>query len=336
MKKNHKRMLTLAVMMAVSPLYAAVSEIEPNNTIDGAQYVTGSITDASAAIGIVGATETIMLSSGPFTVPASTDDVDFTSFYANAGDVITLDIDNGIGGQQSVDTLIGLYDSNRTLMDTNDMANTVDSGSSSIDDARIDNFVAQTSGMYYVGVSSDGRQFWDGGVVDSYPASGGDYQLVITKVSPSISTAPAPTTPSATTTPSSGSSGGTTTASTQYINIEVRPGSREFAPINPNSKGVIPVALLSKNGFNALDINPAKVTFGAKGTETGPVRCNANGQDVNGDGLPDMLCFFNNHTAGFKHDSLQAYVRGSTRAGVSFEGHGITKVKIVGGKRKAK
>lgn len=301
MKKNQKHMLTLAILMATSPLHAATNEVEANHPIQSSQYLTinGGEVVISAAIGVPGATETISTPRGSMTVPASTDDVDFYSFYARAGDVITVDIDNGIGGVQNVDTVAAVFNSSHAVLRMNDNTGTLDSGSLSTADARIDNFVVPASGVYYVGVSSYPRFFEDGGLVSGTTGPAGDYTLTISGVSPSL----------------------------QQISIDIKPGSGERAPINPKSKGKIPVALLSSAGFSAMDIKPASLTFGATGNEASLSKCNSAGEDVNGDGLLDMVCHFDNQTAAFEANSLEGVVRGSTKSGVAFEGRGFLKVR---------
>ncbi len=301
MKKNQKQMLALAILLASSPLYAAsLNEVEANHPIQSAQSLTvnGGEVTISAAIGVPGATEIITTPRGSMTVPASTDDLDFVSFYARAGDVITIDVDNGIGGVQNVDTILAVFDSNKKVLRMNNVAATLDSGSASVDDARIDNFEVTATGVYYVGVSSYPRHFIDGGLVDTATGPAGDYNLVITGVSPS----------------------------TQQISIDIKPGSRELAPINPKSKGKIPVALLSGNGFSAMDVKPASLTFGSTGNEASLSKCNSAGEDVNGDGLLDLVCHFENQAAAFKASDLEGVVRGSTKSGAAFEGRGYLKV----------
>lgn len=344
MKKNQKSLITLAILMAASPLYAAtISEVEPNDTYDVSQYVNGSNpADISGAI----TTGTSLTSN----------DVDFYSIYANAGDEITIDIDNAYNDSTwtGVDTLVGLFDSSGTLVDQNDDSGTIDPGSYSIYDSYIGSYVAQTSGIFYVAVTNSGHTFSNNFGVDNVYGTTGSYEVIITKVTP-VTTTSASTTTTTTISSSSGTTSTTTTStastpvstassttttstapatvstasSTQHIDLEIRPGTREFTPINPNANGVIPVALLSKRGFNAMDINPATITFGARGYEQSLSKCNPHGQDVNGDGLPDMLCFFNNQATALKMDSLQGFARGTTRNGQAFEGHGISKIKIV-------
>jgi len=305
MNKNVKHLIAMALMVATSPIYAGtISEIDQNNsqnnTIGTAQYIsiTDKSTDISGTLGTIGVTVTVNTGKGSYTDLAPTDDLDFYSFYAQAGDSITLNIDNGYGGKQRVDTIIAVFDSNGKMLRMNNNAATTDAGSDTIYDARIDNFVIPSSGMYYVGVSGYPRFFEDGGAVTSGSSASGDYDLVITGVSPSK----------------------------HQISLDVKPGSSNRAPINPRSKGKYPVALLSDATFNAMDIDPSTLTFGRTGNEASLSKCDPYGQDVNGDGRLDLVCHFNNQPAHFNYDSLEGIVRGTTRQGMAFEGHGLLKV----------
>jgi hypothetical protein len=318
MKKNQKRLLTLAVMMAASPLYAAsLNEIEANHPINASQYITVNdhVMELSGVIGTISASTTTTTTTttttsplpapigmtgmlAPAPAPAAESDLDYYSFYAQAGDVVTVDIDGGIGGAKSVDTILAVFDADHMLQRMNDDASSLDTGSSSTRDSRIDNFKVPKSGVYYVGVSAYPRRFLDGGNVTATGSGSGDYKLLISGVSPAV----------------------------KQISIEVKPGSRELATLNPKSKGKIPVALLSDTSFNAMDINQATLTFGGKGNEASLSKCNPSGQDVNGDGLLDLICHFDNQAAKFNSESMEGVARGKTRQGVAFEGAGLLKV----------
>ncbi len=292
MKSYKKSLLTLAIMFATAPAMAAtLNEVEVNNPIQSAQSVniTDDTTTINAAIGVLSVQS-----------PAGTteSDLDYYSFYAQEGDVITLDIDGGIGGVKSVDTILGLYDANYHLLRMNSDASSLDPGSTSVRDARIDNFRVPASGIYYAAVSAYPRFFINGGIASGSTTQKGDYQLVISGVSTAV----------------------------KQINIEIKPGSDELAPMNPKSKGKVPVALLSDSTFNALDVDPATVTFGATGNENSLSKCDTSGTDVNGDGNLDLVCHFSNQDANFQYGDLEGIVRGKTRSGVAFEGHGLLKV----------
>lgn len=301
MSKHQLGLSILAALLAATPAFASTSsEVEQNDSIAAAQYLTigDRNMNVSAVLGTVGAGETVTMRGVSFTQLSPTADLDFFSFYAQAGDVVTLDVDNGIGGQQSVDTILAVFDSAGTMLRMNDDAATADAGSESTLDSRIEKFVIPVSGVYHAGVSGYPRFFQDGGNVSSSSGGAGDYNLIVTGVSPAV----------------------------KQITIDVKPGSSDLAPINPKSKGKIPVALLSGVAFNAMDIDPATVTFGVSGRESSLSKCGSSGQDVNGDGLLDLVCHFENQAAGFDYDSVEGIARGKTRDGMAFEGRGLLKV----------
>ena len=76
------------------------------------------------------------------------------------------------------------------------------------------------------------------------------------------------------------------------VAIDIKPGAFPNT-INLSSSGVIPVAILSSPTFDARLVNPATVTLnGAKVKLTGKAgKFHCSAQDVNGDGLVDLLCY---------------------------------------------
>ena len=286
----------------VSGAAFAVDEVEPNNTMGTAQRVEVGPGGSVEVTGVIGAATGTMAA-----------DVDFYVFEGTEGDVVTLDIDGGIkatGSGRSVDTMMAIFGPCPTLtvpkcMD-NDDRSPLDPGSLSIRDARIGPYRLPRSGTYIVGVSSYNRGFNNNGTLRSSSlnsTSNGSYTLIISGVTPLV----------------------------QHINIEVRPGSGEYAPVNPKSRGNIPVALLSSAEFNALTVDYQSLTFGATGTEASLLRCNREGQDIDGDGRPDLVCHFDTQTADFEPGDSEAVVKGKTTAGRAFEGRGH--IRTVGGKR---
>ena len=65
------------------------------------------------------------------------------------------------------------------------------------------------------------------------------------------------------------------------IAIDIKPGTFPNS-INPRSKGVIPVAILTTDTFDATTIDQTTVRFGPNGTEPAPVQSAL--EDVDGDG----------------------------------------------------
>jgi hypothetical protein len=246
-----------------------------------------------------------VLGYGDPNIEAIANDTDYYRFYGLAGDVVTLDIDEGKGGVKSVDTIMAIYDDNALKLNALalpmrwvDDADPVDEGSISTVDARIDNVKLPNSGYYIVGVTSSGRAFGKGGVVTKNATSNGDYKLIITGVTPEV----------------------------QQINIEIKPGSDELAPINPKAKGKIPVALLSSSEFIATNVDTTSLRFGESGNEESLSHCGRSGEDVNGDGRLDLVCHFDNEQAGFAVGDLEGILRGKMTWGSRIEGRGFLKV----------
>ena len=102
------------------------------------------------------------------------------------------------------------------------------------------------------------------------------------------------------------------------VPIDIKPGS-STNPINRRSNGVIPVAILSSAGFDAADgVDITSLTFGSTGNEPSLARCAA--EDVNGDGLADLVCHFYTQLTGFRAADTNAVLKGRTIGGVAFQG----------------
>ncbi len=105
------------------------------------------------------------------------------------------------------------------------------------------------------------------------------------------------------------------------VMIEVKPPASAPVTVNPNSQGKIPVAILSSPTFNAVtQVDQTSLTFGATGDEASLAFCDASGQDVNGDGFPDLVCHFNTQAAAFQTGSSNAVLKGRTVSGAPIEG----------------
>jgi hypothetical protein len=294
----------LAASVASEAVFAVV-EIEPNDTIATAQRLV---------ISGGGAQVTGILGNGLLGV----NDVDFYSFAGNAGDVVTAAIQGGynINTGTGVDTYIAIFKPDSTILAADDDAPTCcNAGSSSTLDAFIGNPGVRlpTTGIYTVGVTNSTHPFLPtGGGAVGLACCGinltGSYTLVISGVSDPAQPAPAPA------------------PVVQQINIEIRPGVPEQAPINPKSQGAIPVALLSNPGFDAFGVDTTSITFGHSGNEHSLIRCFKERRDVNGDGLPDLLCHFDNQVAGFEPSDTAGMLKGRMATGGQFEGQGYLKV----------
>ncbi len=112
---------------------------------------------------------------------------------------------------------------------------------------------------------------------------------------------------------------GTTQGPVSFIpvQIDIKPGGSPNA-INPRAQGVIPVAIVSTSTFDATTVDPASVRFGLAAA---PAR-NGTGQveDVNGDGLNDLVLHFDTQATGIACGDTSAALTGRTSSGVAIQG----------------
>ena len=104
------------------------------------------------------------------------------------------------------------------------------------------------------------------------------------------------------------------------VQIDIKPGSNHNS-INTKSKGVIPVAILSDASFDAPgEVDTSSLTFGTKGEEISLKKCAKDGEDVNGDGLLDLVCHFSTQATEFSVGDTEGVLKGSTIGSVAIEG----------------
>ena len=105
------------------------------------------------------------------------------------------------------------------------------------------------------------------------------------------------------------------------VNIDIKPGS-DPNPINPGSNGLIPVAILTTDDFNAADVEPNTVTLaGVEVAVRGKAgKLMARLEDVDGDGDDDLLLQVETQSEGALWESGTVTLTGKTYGGDDIKG----------------
>ncbi len=104
------------------------------------------------------------------------------------------------------------------------------------------------------------------------------------------------------------------------VNVDIKPGSSPNS-INLGSHGTVPVAIFSTPSFDARTVNPLSVTHASA-----PVRLKGKGtpmasfQDVNGDGLVDLVVHVETEALEVTATDTIAVLDGQTFGGIVIRG----------------
>lgn len=88
--------------------------------------------------------------------------------------------------------------------------------------------------------------------------------------------------------------------------------------VNPDSNAMVPVAVLSADGFDPGQIDLSTVRFGLTGTEAGIQ--NSSFEDLNGDGIADLIAGFRIRHTGIVCGTEEAWLSGRLLNGREFFG----------------
>jgi len=101
------------------------------------------------------------------------------------------------------------------------------------------------------------------------------------------------------------------------VQIDIKPGAFPNR-LNPKSKGVIPVTILSTASFDATTVDPLSVRFGPAGATEAHNKGHLG--DVDGDGDQDVLLHFKTQQTGIQCGDTSASLAGSTFSGKAIKG----------------
>lgn len=103
-------------------------------------------------------------------------------------------------------------------------------------------------------------------------------------------------------------------SSVRAVAMDIKPGSVSNT-LNPRNHGVVPVAILTTEIFDATSIDMTSLRFGATGEEAAALRAVLD--DLDGDGDSDLLVVFRSRETAMDCETLFAYLSGVTMTGVS-------------------
>jgi hypothetical protein len=109
------------------------------------------------------------------------------------------------------------------------------------------------------------------------------------------------------------------------VNVDIKPDG-EPNSINLKSKGVTPVAILGSADYDVADIDVSSIAFGPSGAA--PVKAGSY-EDVDGDGLTDLVLHFKTQEIGLNDASTEAALTGTLNDGTDIQG--ADSVRIVPG-----
>ncbi len=108
------------------------------------------------------------------------------------------------------------------------------------------------------------------------------------------------------------------------VPIDIQPGASVSA-INMAQKGLTPVAILSTDKFDATKVDPTSVTFGPGNAKV----VKSSVEDVNADGLKDMMVWFTSKDTGFgTAGPTTGTLTGQTTDGQKFTGSDSVKIVL--------
>ena len=104
---------------------------------------------------------------------------------------------------------------------------------------------------------------------------------------------------------------------TLSVDVDIKPGSSQNS-VAVRNKGVIPVAILGTDSFDATDVDPSTLAFGPGGAPI--AHGNGHIEDVDDDGILDLMAHFRTKETGITCGDVGATLTGETFGGLAIEG----------------
>lgn len=114
----------------------------------------------------------------------------------------------------------------------------------------------------------------------------------------------------------------------RFVPVDVKPNS-DPSSINLDKRGVVPVAMLSMPGFDAVReifVGDDTPRFGITGYEDSLAGCATGGEDIDLNGSADLVCHFDTARTGLNCTTTLGRVSGVLRDGTPWEGQDFVKV----------
>ncbi|MBW2716259.1 MAG: FG-GAP repeat protein, partial [Deltaproteobacteria bacterium] len=102
------------------------------------------------------------------------------------------------------------------------------------------------------------------------------------------------------------------------VDLDIKPGS-DVNSVNLSVGGVIPVAILGSHTFDVADVDVTTLAFGPNGAAPADAH-GPNIDDVNADGLLDLVAHFHTEETGIVFGDVEACITGETQAIIPFKG----------------
>jgi len=104
----------------------------------------------------------------------------------------------------------------------------------------------------------------------------------------------------------------------ERVDLDIKPGGDPNS-VNPSLDGILPVAILGSATVDVADVDATTLAFGPRGAGLAHYR-GPHFEDVDGDGLTDLLGHFRIENTGIEFGDMEACVTGELLDGTPFQG----------------